>query len=61
MHEYYYHPSNTSFMFYGNSDIDSKLQMLGENYLRNYSNEEGRYRKKIEVEEVRQMYSDSYS
>lgn len=25
MHKYYYHPSNTSFYYYGNQDISPKL------------------------------------
>lgn len=43
MHQYYYHPSNISFFYYGNQDITPKLEFLETQYLSQYQNEEKKY------------------
>lgn len=39
LHRHYYHPSNMSFYYYGQGDIYNELQLLNDNYLKNYQNE----------------------
>jgi Zn-dependent M16 (insulinase) family peptidase len=43
MYEYYYHPSNIAFYFYGKGDITESLDYLHSQYLAHYKNESQRY------------------
>lgn len=45
MYEYYYHPSNIAFYYYGNQDITSSLDYLHQEYLSQYKDESHRYDK----------------
>jgi Zn-dependent M16 (insulinase) family peptidase len=43
MYQYYYHPSNIAFYFYGNADLTESLNYLHREYLTHYQDESKRY------------------
>ena len=43
MYEYYYHPSNMAFYFYGNNQLHNPLKYLATEYLNKYTDKSQRY------------------
>lgn len=39
MYQYYYHPSNMSFYYYGNNSIEDSLNFLAKEYLNKYQDQ----------------------